>query len=219
MTEADFQALAKQGYTRVPVVLEARADLYTPLAVYLKLASGPFTYLLESVVGGERFGRYSFIGLACAERIEARGGVVRRLLREARGKDVCIETRRHRGGARRSLRVRARLPRAPARRAGARGAALRRRAGRLFRLRDGAPRRAHGAAPSTREGDKPDAIGTPDMLLLVSDELAVVDNVLGKLYLVVYADPREPGAWRAAHERLKHLHARLAAPIAGRIFR
>ena len=91
MTEADFQALAKQGYTRVPVVLEARADLYTPLAVYLKLASGPFTYLLESVVGGERFGRYSFIGLACAERIEARGGVVRRLLREARGKDDCVE--------------------------------------------------------------------------------------------------------------------------------
>ena len=90
MTEADFQALAKQGYTRVPVVLEARADLYTPLAIYLKLASGPFTYLLESVVGGERFGRYSFIGLACAERIEARGGVVRRLLRDARGTDVCI---------------------------------------------------------------------------------------------------------------------------------
>ena len=56
MTEADFRALADQGYTRVPVVLEARADLYTPLAVYLKLASGPHTYLLESVVGGERFG-------------------------------------------------------------------------------------------------------------------------------------------------------------------
>src|SRR5258707_15076971 len=92
MTELDFQGLGQTGYTRVPVVLEARADLYTPLAVYLKLASGPFTYLLESVVGGDRFGRYSFIGLACAERIEARGGVVRRLLREARGKDVCIET-------------------------------------------------------------------------------------------------------------------------------
>ena len=96
MTEPDFQALSQLGYTRVPVVLEARADLYTPLAVYLKLAcgtdGGPFTYLLESVVGGERFGRYSFIGLACAERIEAKGGVVRRLLREARGKDHCIET-------------------------------------------------------------------------------------------------------------------------------
>src|SRR5512147_1408300 len=91
MTELDFPGLAKQGYTRVPVVTEARADLYTPLAVFLKLARGPYTYLLESVVGGERFGRYSFIGLACAERIESRGGVVRRLLRDARGTDVCIE--------------------------------------------------------------------------------------------------------------------------------
>src|SRR5881396_3008500 len=91
MTELDFQGLGQIGYTRVPVVLEARADLYTPLAIYLKLASVPYTYLLESVVGGERFGRYSFIGLACAERIEARGGVVRRLLRDARGGDACLE--------------------------------------------------------------------------------------------------------------------------------
>ena len=69
MTELEFQKLAAQGYTRIPVLAEARADLYTPLAVYIKLANGPFSYLLESVVGGERFGRFSFIGLACAERI------------------------------------------------------------------------------------------------------------------------------------------------------
>ena len=91
MTEVDFHKLAKQGYTRVPVLTEARADLYTPLAVYVKLAGGPYSYLLESVVGGERFGRYSFIGLACAERIEARGRTLRRLLRDARGADVCLE--------------------------------------------------------------------------------------------------------------------------------
>src|SRR6185295_7359050 len=95
MTELDFQSLAKQGHTRVPVVAEARADLYTPLALYLKLANTPFSYLLESVVGGERFGRYSFIGLACSERIDvrstARGATVRRLLRDARGTDVVIE--------------------------------------------------------------------------------------------------------------------------------
>src|SRR5436190_16665611 len=91
MTEAEFRSLAQEGYTRVPVVAEARADLYTPLAIYLKLANSPFSYLLESVVGGERFGRYSFIGLACAERIELRDGVVRRLLRDARGADVTLE--------------------------------------------------------------------------------------------------------------------------------
>ena len=70
MTELEFQKLASQGYTRIPVLGEARADLYTPLALYAQLANGPYSYLLESVVGGERFGRYSFIGLACSERIE-----------------------------------------------------------------------------------------------------------------------------------------------------
>ena len=91
MTELEFRELAKQGYTRIPVIAEARADLYTPLALYVKLAGGAYSYLLESVVGGERFGRYSFVGLACAERIEARGRKVRRLLRGARGTDVCLE--------------------------------------------------------------------------------------------------------------------------------
>jgi anthranilate synthase component 1 len=67
--------------------------------------------------------------------------------------------------------------------------------------------------PTALGKPKPDALGTPDMLLLVSDELAVVDNVLGKLYLVVYADPRETGAWAAAQERLRSLRSRLASPL------
>ncbi|MCC6210952.1 MAG: anthranilate synthase component I [Burkholderiales bacterium] len=210
MTEEEFHGLAGRGYTRVPVVLEARADLYTPLAVYLKLAGGPYTYLLESVVGGDRFGRYSFIGLACAERIEARGGAVRRVLREARGKDVCIESA---GGEAspadpfeyvRAYLARQRVAPVPA--------ALRFGGGLVGYF--GYETVAH-VEPTALRRSKPDAIGTPDMLLLVSDELAVVDNVLGRLYLVVYADPREPGAWRAARERLGQLHARLAAPIPG----
>src|SRR3982751_1306762 len=73
MTEAEFNALAEQGYNRIPVVLETLADLDTPLSVYLKLANKPFSYLLESVQGGERFGRYSFIGLPARTRIEASG--------------------------------------------------------------------------------------------------------------------------------------------------
>src|SRR5215510_4855215 len=73
MTEVEFEQLARAGYNRVPVVLETFADLDTPLSIYLKLANRPWTYLLESVVGGERFGRYSFIGLAAESRIEVRG--------------------------------------------------------------------------------------------------------------------------------------------------
>jgi anthranilate synthase component 1 len=69
MTEAYFNRLAAEGYNRIPVTLETFADLDTPLSIYLKLANGPYTYLLESVQGGERFGRYSIIGLASPTRI------------------------------------------------------------------------------------------------------------------------------------------------------
>jgi len=67
MTELEFKSLAAQGYNRIPLIAEAFADLETPLTLYLKLAQtqngGKNSFLLESVVGGERFGRYSFIGL------------------------------------------------------------------------------------------------------------------------------------------------------------
>jgi anthranilate synthase component 1 len=205
MTEPEFQALAKQGYTRVPVVLEARADLYTPLAVYMKLANGPYTYLLESVVGGDRFGRYSFIGLACAERIEARGGIVRRLLRESRGKDHVVESVGTDAAPADPFEyVRGYLARqhvAPV------PAALRFGGGLVGYF--GYETVVH-VEPTALKKPKPDALETPDMLLLVSDELAVVDNVLGKLYLVVYADPREAGAFAAAQDRLRSLRSRLA---------
>src|SRR5688500_13730113 len=73
MTEAQFAELAAQGYNHIPLVLETFADLDTPLSIYLKLANRPYSYLLESVHGGERFGRYSVIGLPAAIRIEVRG--------------------------------------------------------------------------------------------------------------------------------------------------
>ena len=205
MTELDFQSLAKQGYSRVPVVAEARADLYTPLALYLKLANGPYTYLLESVVGGERFGRYSFIGLACSERIEVRGGNVRRLLRDARGTDVVIERVAATDPFEYLRGYLARQHVAPV------PAALRFGGGLVGYFGYESVRHVE---PTALQGAKPDPLETPDMLLLVSDELAVVDNVLGKLYLVVYADPREAGAYRAARERLERLRARLGSPIA-----
>jgi anthranilate synthase component 1 len=204
MTELEFQRLASQGYRRIPVLAEARADLYTPLALYAQLANGPYSYLLESVVGGERFGRYSFIGLACSERIEARGRTVCRLLRSSRGADVCLERlddadpyaylrgwlERHKAAP---------LP-----------AALRFGGGLVGYFGYETVRHIE---PTALGSAKPDPLGTPDMNLLVSDELAVVDNVLGKLYLVVYADPQQPDAWRSARERIRKLKARLAAPL------
>ena len=204
MMQPDFRKLAEQGYTRVPVVLEARADLYTPLAVYLKLADGPYTYLLESVVGGERFGRYSFIGLACAERIEARAGTIRRLLRDARGNDVCLERVENADPFAYVREWLARQHVAPV------PQALRFGGGLVGYFGYDTVRHIE---PSALKAAKPDPIGTPDMLLLVSDEVAVVDNVMGKLYLVVYADPRDPDAYAAANVRLAKLRARLATPL------
>jgi anthranilate synthase component 1 len=207
MTELDFQRLAQRGYTRVPVLAEARANLHTPLAVYLKLAGGPYSYLLESVVGGERFGRYSFIGLACAERIEARGTSVRRLLRDARGADVCLEEAQ--GDPLEFVRAylaRHRVAPAPGELKFPGGLA-----GYFgYEMVRHVERTALGAP-------KPDALGTPDMLLLVSDELAVVDNVMGRLHLVVYADPRQPESLRAARDRLAKLRTRLATPLPERM--
>jgi anthranilate synthase component I len=193
---------------RLPVVVEARADLYTPLAVYLKLANAPYSYLLESVVGGERFGRYSFIGLACAERIEARGRNVRRLVRDARGTDVCLESvdadpfEYARGWLKRH-----RVAPAPA--------ALKFGGGLAGYFGYEAVRHVE---PRALAAEKPDALGTPDMLLLVSDELAVVDNVLGKLYLVAYADTTQPDATRNAQARLEHLRSRLAGSLDENLF-
>src|SRR6476646_5969928 len=203
MTELEFQKLASQGYTRIPVFAEARADLYTPLALYGQLANGPYSYLLESVVGGERFGRYSFIGLACSERIEARGRRVRRLLRDARGADVCLEERDDDPfDYARAWLERERTATLPA--------ALRFGGGLVGYFGYEAVRHIEQRALSR---EKPDPLGTPDALLLVSDELAVVDNALGKLTLVVYADPRQPGAFRKAVERLEELRHRLARPL------
>ena len=211
MTETEFNALAQAGYSRIPVLAEARADLYTPLAVYAKLAGGPYSYLLESVVGGERFGRYSFIGLGCAERIEAhntaRGATVRRLLRDARGADVCLES----VDADPFEYVRAWLKR---QRTAPLPAALRFGGGLVGYF-------GYEAVQHVEKNcltPKPDPLGTPDVLLLVSDELAVVDNVLGKLYLVVYADPQQPAALKAAKRRLEELRGRLATPLPDAMF-
>ena len=208
MTESHFLELAKAGYRRIPVLAEARADLYTPLAVYATLAGGPYSYLLESVVGGERFGRYSFIGLACAERIETRGSCTRRVLRDARGGDVVLETVE--GDPFEYVRTwlkRHRVAPLPA------------------TLRFGGGLAGYFGYETVRhvekkclQSEKPDPLGTPDALLLVSDELAVVDNVLGKLYLIVYADPQQSDALRSAKRRLGDLLSRLSTPLPGGMF-
>jgi anthranilate synthase component 1 len=200
MTEVEFQRLAAQGFNRVPLVAETFADLETPLSLYLKLANRTNSYLLESVVGGERFGRYSFIGLAAPVRLRAVGRLVTVMHGEAiTEKSQAAEPL----GFVREFLARYRVAELPG---------LPRFCGGLVgyfgydTVRWIEPRLSGGWL-------KPDPLGCPDMLLLVSEELAVIDNLSGKLYLVVYADPAKPRAWQDAQSRLRDLLGALKLPL------
>jgi anthranilate synthase component I len=190
-----FQQYAADGYTLVPIVREVLSDLDTPLSVYLKLADGANTYLFESVEGGERFGRYSIIGLP-AHRVYAFAGhtlfvtELGELIDTRVVEDPLDEVERLRGAQK--------IPRI-----------------------DGLPGFSGGLVgwfgfeciqyiePRLRSANKPDELGTPDILLMESREVAVFDNLKGRLYLVVHADPREPRAWARAQRRLDELTHRL----------
>jgi anthranilate synthase component 1 len=201
LNEADFQALARQGYNRIPLVLESFADLDTPLSLYLKLANAPYSYLLESVVGGERFGRYSFIGLPAEIRLSATGERV-----TVTQHDKVVET--HDGDplafvAEFLKRFRAApVPNLPRFCGGLAGYFS------YDTVRHIEKKLKGRAKPAT-----PALAGVPDMQLLLTESLAVVDNLSGKISLIVHANPEEPGAYAKARERLDGLRRKLRAPV------
>jgi anthranilate synthase component 1 len=203
MTEIEFRALAAQGYNRIPLLAECLADLDTPLSLYLKLTDVGHranTLLLESVVGGERFGRYSFIGLPAREVVRAEGSRIE-VLRDG---EVVESVQGDPIEFIRSYQARFRTA-----------------------LRPGLPRFCGGLAgyfgydvvrfiePRLGPCRKPDPIGTPDMMFMLVDQLAIIDNLQGKLYLIVYADPGHQEAFVRARRRLRELQARLSHNAAG----
>jgi anthranilate synthase component 1 len=199
MTEEEFAALAAAGYSRIPLHREVLADFDTPLSSYRKLAEGPYSYLFESVEGGEKWGRYSIIGMPCRRVYKVFG---RRL---ETWYDGAIEDRREVDDPLReiealqaSLRA-APLPALPVFHGGLVG---------YFAydvVRYVEPRLA-ASCPR-------DELGTPDILLMLSDEVLVFDNLAGTAHLVVNADPAQEGAWEAATARLQQMLATLAAPV------
>lgn len=199
MTEQEFKQLAQQGYNRIPLTLETLADLDTPLSLYLKLANRPYSYLLESVEGGERFGRYSFIGLPARTRIVVRGRQVAveengHTIEQLEATDPLQFIQDYM--ARFKVATRPGQPRFNGGLAGYFG---------YDTIRYVEKKLAHAS--------KPDVIGAPDILLLLSDELAVMDNLSGKIYLIVYADPCQPDAYTRAQKRLGELRAMLRQPV------
>jgi anthranilate synthase component 1 len=210
ITELEFKSLALQGFNRIPLMAEAFADLETPLSLYLKLAhargGGSHSFLLESVVGGERFGRYSFIGLPARTLLRASGFGADALTEIVTDGEV-VETSRGN-----PLDFVAQYQR-------------------RFKvaLRPGLPRFCGGLAgyfgyDTVRYIEKklekscpPDTLGCPDILLLQCEELAVIDNLSGKLYLIVYADPGRSEAYANGKKRLRELREQLkysvSAPV------
>ncbi|MGE0080152.1 MAG: anthranilate synthase component I [Thiohalomonadaceae bacterium] len=195
MTADRFAELARQGFNRIPVMREVLADLDTPLSVYLKLAEGPYSYLFESVQGGEKWGRYSIIGLPARTVVRVHGHEVSveengRVVERAEVADPLAWVEAFHG---------------------------------RFKVveQPGMPRFNGGLVgyfgydtiryiePRLARAEKPDAIGTPDILLMVSDEVLVFDNLAGKLYVIVLADPATPGALDHANARLDALVRRL----------
>lgn len=199
MTSERFAELAAQGYNRIPVTRDVLADLETPLSTYLKLADAPWSFLLESVQGGEKWGRYSIIGLPCRERIEISGFTVRHFvdghLQGATQADDPLEWIEQ-------FRRRFRAPDT--------GDALRFDGGLVGYFGFDTIRLIE---PRLRGVKKPDPIDVPDILLMVADELVVFDNLSGRLTLLVHADPNDARALETAHERLEALEAQLRSAV------
>ncbi|SAL84041.1 anthranilate synthase component I [Caballeronia arvi] len=202
MTELEFQSLANEGYNRIPLIAEALADLETPLSLYLKLAqterNGANSFLLESVVGGERFGRYSFIGLPARTVVSVQNGKSQVLtdgnvVETDEGDPLAfIETYQKRF----KVATRPGLPRFCGGLAGYFG---------YDAVRYIEKKLAHTAPP--------DDLNLPDIQLLLTEEVAVIDNLAGKLYLIVYADPTKPEAYAKAKHRLRELRSRLRVTV------
>ncbi len=202
MTELEFKSLAAEGYNRIPLIAEAFADLETPLTLYLKLAQpqnqGKNTFLLESVVGGERFGRYSFIGLPASTLLRSHGKrieVVRHgeVIESVEGNplDFIAEFQ-----SRYKVAISPGMPRFCGGLAGYFG---------YDTVRQIEHKLEHTAPP--------DDLKLPEIQLLLTEELAVIDNLSGKLYLIVYADPTQAEAYPRARQRLKDLRAMLHRPV------
>ena len=199
MNPQEFAALAAD-YNRIPVSMEVLADLETPISSYRKLAEGPYSYFFESVQGGEKWGRYSIIGLPCKTVLKVFGHraevwVDGRLAESTEVADplAFVEAfqQRYRTAPRADL---------PVFHGGLVG---------YF-----AYDTVRFVEPRLAAGTPPDRLGTPDILLMVSEEVLVFDNLAGTIRLVVNADPARDDALARAQERLRELVARLPQPMA-----
>lgn len=202
MTKQEFLQLAAQGYNRIPLSRKTLADFDTPLSVYLKLAAAPYSYLLESVQGGEKWGRYSIIGLPSRTRVQACGDEVSvitdgQVVEQQQCSDPLAFVQ-----AFKERYVVADIQGLPRFNGGLVG---------YFGYDT-----VRYAMPELGACPNPDPLNTPDILLLVSDAVVVFDNLAGILYSIVLADPAMPDAYEQGQRRLDELQEQLRQPLAPR---
>ncbi|QMU61712.1 MAG: anthranilate synthase component I [Gammaproteobacteria bacterium] len=197
MDSAQFDLLTSQGYTCIPLVREVLADLDTPLSAYLKLAHQPYTYLFESVQGGERWGRYSFIGLSSAEHIKVFGNKVvhekNNQVHEQNVQDPLTWVQ--------SFLQQFNVPDIPE----------------LPRFTGGVVgyfgyETIQYIEPRLKGEAKADVLQTPDIFLMVSKELVVFDSLSGKIFIIVHVDPKQERALASGEMRLDEIAAMLQQP-------
>lgn len=201
MNEDKFNELATQGYNYIPFVLETFADLDTPLSIYLKLANQPFSYLLESVLGGERFGRYSVVGLPARTRLEVFNqqiNIIKDTEKEVHyATDVLGFIESYLANYKIAPNDDFDLPRFYGGLVGYFGYET-----------------IRYIEPKLSNCSKPDTLNTPDILLLLSEELVVIDNLTGKIYLIVFINPNTNRAYQTGKNRIKALLQQLRQPVA-----
>ncbi len=199
MDNTTLKELTAAGYNRVPVTLEVLADLDTPLSVYLKLAAGPYSYLLESAQGGEKWGRYSIIGLPARTVITVRGEDIQirkdgELVEQHTASDPIAFVEEYH--AQFNVAPLEGLPRFHGGLVGYFGYDTVRYV--EARVKDSAP---------------PDPLGTPDILLMVSDDLVIFDNLRGTMQLISLIDPADPDALHTTQEKLQARAHTLSQPV------
>ena len=199
MSPEKFDEYVKAGFNRIPLVREVLADLDTPLSAYRKLAAGPYSYLLESVQGGERRGRYSIIGLPACEVIRIHGNRIEVRSADSQSAHDVEDPIRWIEAYRQQFRAPdiEGLPRFNGGLVGYFG---------YDAVRYFEPRL--GSAPGR------DTLGVPDILLMRSEQLVVFDNLRGSLFLLVLVDPENSDAVANGEARLDELEEMLRAPLA-----
>ena len=199
MTPQQYAALANKNYSHIPLVREVLADLDTPLSTYLKLANGPYSYLFESVHGGEKWGRYSIIGLPCENLIKVFSKTIRveqngQLVEEIEVDDPLSWIENYQQQF--NVAVVEGLPRFTGGLVGYFG---------YDTIKYIEPRLANNS--------KPDNLKTPDILLMLSEEVVVFDNLSGKLFLIVHVKPGESDAYEKGQQRLGQLEQQLRQSV------